>query len=72
MSRLLATLLVLVLTNFSLWAQIPDGYYSNANGKTGDSLKMALHEIIKDHTTISYQNIWNAFWSTDNKGNGVV
>ena len=72
MSRLLATLLVLVLTSFNLWAQIPDGYYSNANGKTGDSLKVALHEIIKDHTTISYQNIWNAFWSTDNKGNGVV
>ena len=67
-----ALLFFLVATTTGLWAQIPDGYYNNANGKTGDELKEALHDIIKDHTTISYQQIWNAFWSTDNKGNNVV
>ena len=50
----------------------PIGYYDAANGLTGDRLKVALHEIIKDHTTISYAQLWNAFWSTDNKGDGVV
>ncbi len=53
-------------------AQIPNGYYNNANDKTGDELKAALHNIIKGHTTVSYSNLWDAFWSTDNKGDGVV
>ena len=72
MKKVLATLFLLALTGMGLMAQIPAGYYNNANGKTGDDLKIALHDIIKDHTTISYSNIWAAFWSTDNKGNGVV
>ncbi len=62
-------LLIATLTGF---AQIPNGYYNAANGKTGDELKVALHNIIKGHTTVSYNNLWNAFWSTDNKGNSIV
>lgn len=54
------------------WSQAPSHYYDNANGLTGNPLKSALHNIIKGHTSISYSQIWNAFWSTDNKGNGVV
>lgn len=53
-------------------AQAPSNYYNSANGLTGNQLKMALHNIIKGHTTISYSQIWNAFWSTDNKGDGIV
>lgn len=53
-------------------AQPPANYYNSANGLTGQQLKVALHNIIKGHTSISYSNIWNAFWSTDNKGNGIV
>ena len=53
-------------------AQPPANYYNSANGLTGNQLKVALHNIIDDHTTITYKQIWNAFWSTDNKGNGVV
>lgn len=55
----------------SLTAQ-PSNYYDSANGLTGSQLKIALHNIIKGHTSISYAQIWNAYWSTDNKGNGVV
>ena len=50
----------------------PANYYNSANGLTGNPLKIALHNIIKGHASISYGNILNAFWSTDNKGNGVV
>ena len=50
----------------------PANYYNSANGLTGDQLKVALHNIIKGHTSISYAQLWNAFWSTDNKGNGIV
>ena len=65
-------LLLLMATGSGLGAQISSGYYNNANGKTGDELKTALHDIITGHTTINYSQIWNAFWSTDNKGNCVV
>ena len=61
----------LVVATLSI-AQPPANYYNAANGLTGDQLKVALHNIIKGHTSISYAQIWNAFWSTDNKGNGVV
>ena len=36
------------------FAQIPDGYYNPAVGKSGEELRTALHEIINAHTVISY------------------
>lgn len=43
----------------------PDGYYDDANGKSGEELKSALHNIIDDHTEISYSNVWDALRETD-------
>ena len=40
-------------------------YYENALGKSGSSLKTALHNIIDDHTEISYSNVWEALRNTD-------
>jgi endonuclease I len=53
-------------------AQIPFGYYNPAIGLTGNPLKIALHNIIKGHTTISYSGLWTAFKKTDIKSNGKV
>lgn len=64
--------LVLGLTFALMVSAQPAGYYDSANGLTGDQLKVALHNIVKGHTSISYAQLWNAFWSTDNKGNGIV
>ena len=72
LNRRFGLLLTFIVAGHILWAQAPSGYYDNATGLTGTEMRSALHEIIKDHTTISYQQIWNAFWSTDNKGNNVV
>lgn len=69
---LLPLITLLLLVGPLAQAQVPNGYYDAANGKTGNELKTVLHDIIKGHTTVSYSNLWNAFWSTDNKGNGVV
>ena len=66
---------IVILTLFlaiSASAQAPANYYNSASGLIGDQLKVALHNIIKGHTSITYKQIWDAFWSTDNKGNGVV
>ena len=71
MKRLLALVFALCLAVCTV-AQPPTNYYNSANGLTGNELKLALHNIIKGHTTISYAKLWNAFWSNDNKGNGVV
>ena len=54
-----------------VFAQAPANYYNSAEGLTGDRLKVALHNIIKGHTTISYANIWNAFYSTDHRQDDV-
>ena len=71
MKRLLVFVFALCLAVCAV-AQPPTNYYNSANGLTGNQLKSALHNIIKGHTSISYAQLWNAFWSTDNKGNGIV
>lgn len=55
-----------------LFAQIPTGYYNSAQGLKGNSLKIALHNIIKNHTVIPYASLWQAFPKTDKKSNGKV
>jgi endonuclease I len=40
-------------------------YYKNAVGKTGSSLKSALHTIISNQTKISYSAVWDALKVTD-------
>lgn len=71
MKRLLLFAFAFTLA-FTAMAQPPANYYNSANGLSGQQLKVALHNIIKGHTSISYAAIWDAFWSTDNKGNGIV
>lgn len=66
LSILFAYLLVVVK------AQIPAGYYNNATGKIGTQLQLALHDIIKNHTQVSYTTLWTSFKTTDKKTNGTV
>lgn len=40
-------------------------YYQDANGKNGEALKSALHEIIKGHTEYTYSQLWELMKSTD-------
>ncbi|RLL47064.1 ribonuclease [Oceanobacillus piezotolerans] len=52
-----------------------DDYYNAAYGKTGEQLRSALHNIIDDHTEISYSNVWEALRETDedpNNSNNVI
>ncbi len=66
-----ALLTHLLLFAFLLAAQPPAGYYSSATG-TGETLKTQLHNIINNHTVVSYNSIWTHFQSTDAKSNGKV
>jgi endonuclease I len=52
-----------------------DSYYDSARGKTGAALKTALHNIIDDHTELSYSEVWEALKETDedpNNSNNVI
>lgn len=53
----------------------PTGYYDAAIGKTGEALKTTLHNIIDDHTELSYSEVWDALRETDedpNNPNNVI
>ncbi|MGV2620639.1 endonuclease [Halobacillus sp. ACCC02827] len=43
----------------------PGSYYDRADSLTGDALKAELHDIIDDHTEISYSQVWDALRNTD-------
>ncbi|MDF2068171.1 endonuclease [Bacillus sp. Cr_A10] len=53
-----------------------DDYYKDALGKEGQTLKLALHEIIDGHTELSYDQVWEALKETDedpkNKNNVIL
>ncbi len=71
MMKRLLFLLFAVALSASVIAQ-PAHYYDAAQGLTGEPLRQALHDIIKGHDKLTYAQLWYAFWSTDNKGNGIV
>ena len=64
--------ILLAIAAITLNAQIPSGYYNNANNKTGDELKIALHNIIKEHHVVSYGGLLDAFAYTDCDANGKI
>ncbi|TDE06879.1 endonuclease [Flavobacterium sandaracinum] len=46
------------------FAQAPTGYYTNATG-TGYTLKTQLYNIIKDHTVLSYGDLYVTYETSD-------
>ncbi len=72
--RMRRTLLlaILAVAGSLTWAQIPSGYYASADGKRGQELRTALHNIIKGHHSVGYGGLLNAYPYTDHDGNGHV
>jgi len=51
----------------------PAGYYNTALGKSGEPLREALYNIIKNHTVLTYTpGLWDAYYTTDVKPNGKL
>ena len=46
-------------------ATIPAGYYNSLEGKSGEALKNAIHDLAMQHTVLSYNSLWNYFPETD-------
>jgi len=51
---------------------IPAGYYDSATGLHGYALLVALHNIIKGHTSLTYSSTAQAFEHTDKRPDGNV
>jgi len=55
-----------------IYAQIPSGYYNTVNGKQGKGLQIALNQIIKDHKSVSYNDVWFYYQYTDVNSSGKI
>lgn len=67
-----SVMLLILLLSGQVKAQIPPGYYDSADNLWGDSLRTALHQIIDDHTVLSYASLWTHFRATDSKPDSTV
>ncbi len=74
-----ATIILLLILSGMLPADIPAGYYDDAEGKVGAELKAALHNIIKGHVEFPYTSsstdVWDILKETDrdpNNANNVI
>lgn len=55
-----------------LQAQIPAGYYDGAKGAKGKNLKTALFKIVSGHKALSYNELWDAYKTTDVRSDGKI
>ncbi len=65
-------LLAFLFPALSISAQMPENYYSSADGKSGKSLKTALSMVINEHTVRTYKELWTDFYQTDVRADGKV
>jgi len=73
MKKHISTLFCLFLAFFvQIYAQIPSGYYNTVNGKQGAALQIALNQIINNHRSVSYADVWLYYQFTDLKPNGTI
>ena len=64
--RLIMSAATVAVSAFVSQAEIPAGYYTKLNGKTGAELKMAVYETINPHTEVSsYSDLPRYFQRTD-------
>jgi endonuclease I len=70
---------VLLIIHQFMQAQIPAGYYNDAENTSGNQLKTALNSIIKGHTVFPYSSssidVWDIVRHTDedpNNSNNVI
>ena len=63
---------MILMSPFYVFAQIPPGYYDEAEGLYDEELRTALYDIISPHIVRSYSSLWTYFFDTDRKENGFV
>lgn len=57
--------IALMAGTLSLRAEIPEDYYAEIYGKSGQALKNAISALCKRHTVVTYGSLWYHFPHTD-------
>lgn len=55
-------LIVFLFSSFFCFAQLPNGYYDDAEGRSGAELKTALHNTIRNHIILNYNSSTYTWW----------
>ena len=71
MKKRILTALTLCSVVAVVCAEIPQGYYDEAIGKSGKSLQTTLAKII-NHSDPGYDALWSIYESTDRRDDGKV
>ncbi|MGN0187236.1 MAG: endonuclease [Paludibacteraceae bacterium] len=56
----------------AMYAEAPAGYYAEAEGKTGETLRQALFNIITNHVNVGYDGLWNVYSTSDITDDGKI
>src|SRR5574344_1554983 len=71
MRKIYSILFIIFIIN-TLRAQASAGYYSDAIGKSGYELQVALSGIIDEHNIVGYDELWYYFTKTDMKPDSTL
>jgi len=63
---------IAILIGTMLHAAPPADYYTGANAKSSDALRLALQDIIDGHTVVSYDNLNMLYIATDSHADGSI
>lgn len=72
MRKFTLSLVVLFCFGLYVFAEAPANYYSSANGKSGNSLRLALQDIIDNHTVVGYDNLNYLYVASDSHDDGSL
>ncbi len=72
MRKLVFSLAVLLCFSLCMLADAPANYYSSANGKSGNAVRLALQDIIDNHTVVSYDNLNLLYVASDSHDDGSL
>src|SRR5574344_640256 len=63
---------LICLSATMLFAEVPTGYYSTAEGKSSDNLRQTLYQKITSHTNVGYDGLYNVYPTSDVTADGKV
>ena len=61
-----------LMSAMTVWANIPTGYYSSLEGKSGTALISAIYTLINPHTNVGYDGLYNVYPTSDVTGSNNV
>lgn len=72
MKKTIIYILVCALGAMTIHAAVPAGYYTKAQGKNKGALLEALEEIVGNHTTLGYGDLWDLYFESDITSEGYI